>query len=217
MRVWPGLTTVTEAASSTLGISDRPGSPALDTLAFELRERRLLLVLDNCEHVLASAAAVTARLLGQCPDVRILATSREPLAIAGERVERLAPLQTTAIDDEPPAAVRLFLERAETHGATREELEPVLDTIGELCVRLDGMPLAIELAAARTRAISPAQLLANLDDRLRLLVSPHQWSAHARQQTLEAAIAWSYDLLGAIEQLVAPRDRRLQSLLTGMR
>jgi predicted ATPase/DNA-binding SARP family transcriptional activator len=196
---------VAEAVSSALGMSDRPGSSTLDTLTIELRERRLLLVLDNCEHVLASAAEVTARLLGQCPDVRILATSREPLAIAGESVERLAPLATTAIGADPPAAVRLFLERAETQGARWEEPELVLETIRELCVRLDGIPLAIELAAARTRAISPAELLAKLDDRLRLLVSPHHRSAHARHQTLEATIGWSYELLGTEEQATLRR------------
>jgi predicted ATPase/DNA-binding SARP family transcriptional activator len=196
---------VAEAVSSALGMADRPGSSTLDTLTIELRERRLLLLLDNCEHVLASAAEVTARLLGQCPDVTILATSREPLAIAGESVERLAPLATTAIGADPPAAVRLFLERAETQGASWEEPELVLETIRELCVRLDGIPLAIELAAARTRAISPADLLAKLDDRLRLLVSPHHRSAPSRQQTLEATIAWSYELLDADEQATLRR------------
>lgn len=196
---------VAEAILSALGISDRPGTPALDTVVLELRERQLLLVLDNCEHVLSSAAKVAARLMGECPGVALVATSREPLAIAGERVERLEPLATSTNGSAPPAAVALFLERAEMHGASWEDPEKVLDTIGELCVRLDGIPLAIELAAARTRAISPTELLANVDDRLRLLARPHHWSAPDRQQTLEATIAWSYELLGTRERATLRR------------
>ena len=106
------------AVLSAVGISDRPGAATLDTVAAELRERRLVLVLDNCEHVLGAAALVGERLLRDCPGVRILATSREPLAIAGERVERLEPLPTTAAGSEPPAAVELFLERAVAHGVS---------------------------------------------------------------------------------------------------
>ena len=196
---------VADAVVSALGISDRPGANALDTVALDLRDRRVLLILDNCEHVIASAAAVAARLLRECSGVHVLATSREPLAIAGERVERLEPLATTATGSAPPAAVQLFFERAEMHGASWEDPAKVLDAIRELCVRLDGIPLAIELAAARTRAVSPAELLVNLDDRLRLLRSPHHWSAPDRQRTLEATIAWSYDLLSPEQQATLRR------------
>jgi predicted ATPase/DNA-binding SARP family transcriptional activator len=196
---------VADAVASVLAIHDRAGEASLDTVAYELGERRLLLVLDNCEHVLASAAEAATRLALECPGVRILATSREPLAIVGERVERLEPLATTASGSDLPDAVRLFLERAETHGAAWKNQLKVLDTIRELCVRLDGIPLAVELAAARTRAISPGELLANLDDRLRLLTRPRHWSAPDRHQTLEATIAWSYERLGEPEQATLRR------------
>ncbi len=135
----------------------------------------------------------------------MLATSREPLAVPGERVQRLEPLPTAADGSGPAAAVELFLDRAATHGVSWHNADHVLDTIRQVCQRLDGIPLAIELAAARTRAISPAELLAYLDDRLRLLAWPSHWSAHARQQTLEAAIAWSYDLLTPEEQATLRR------------
>jgi predicted ATPase/DNA-binding SARP family transcriptional activator len=193
------------AVLSAVGISDRPGAATLDTLAAELHERRLLLVLDNCEHVLGAAALVGERLLRDCPEVRILATSREPLAIAGERVKRLEPLPATGAGSEPPPAVELFLDRALAHGVSLTENAEELRTIQEVCVRLDGIPLAIELAAARTRVISPAGLLAHLGDRMRLLARPGHRSAPTRQQTLEAAIAWSYDLLGAEEQATMRR------------
>ncbi len=196
---------VASAVMSAIGLPDRPGATALDTVADELGTRRLLLVLDNCEHVLASAAETAGRLLRACPGVRILATSREPLAIPGERVERLEPLATTSGGFGTPAAVELFLDRAATHGVSWEPPEQVLDEIQQVCERLDGIPLAIELAAARTRAISPAELLAHLDDRLRLLRQPGHRSAPTRQQTLEATIAWSYDLLSAEDQATLRR------------
>jgi predicted ATPase/DNA-binding SARP family transcriptional activator len=193
------------AVLSAVGISDRPRVAALDTIAAELRTRRMLLLLDNCEHVVGGAAEVGERLLRECPGVRILATSRGPLAIAGERVQRLEPLPTTSTGSEPPAAVALFLDRTTTHGVSWQEDAETLQAIQELCLRLDGMPLAIELAAARTRAISPAGLLAHLGDRMRLLAGRGQRSAPTRQQTLEAAIAWSYDLLALEEQATLRR------------
>jgi predicted ATPase len=196
---------VAGAVSAAVGISDRPGSAALDTVVAELRERSLLLVLDNCEHVLKSAAETAARLVTACDGVRVLATTREPLGIAGERVARLEPLATTTTGSGPPAAVALFLDRAASHGVSWAEPDNVLDTIGEVCDHLDGIPLAIELAAARTRAISPAELLARLGDRLRLLAGPSHWSARVRQQTLEATIEWSYELLSSEEQATLRR------------
>jgi predicted ATPase len=196
---------VAAAVSAAVRIRDRPGSAALDTIVDALRDHALLLVLDNCEHVLAAAADVAARVVSACRGVRILATSRAPLAVAAERIERLAPLSTTANGSEPAPAVALFIERAESHGVACERPEQMLPAICEICRRLDGIPLAIELAAARTRAISPSELLAHLDDRFRLLARPNHWSAHARQQTLEATIAWSYDLLSAEEQATLRR------------
>jgi predicted ATPase/DNA-binding SARP family transcriptional activator len=196
---------VAAAVSAAVGIRDRPGAAALDTIVDVLRDHTQLLVLDNCEHVLAAAAEVAAHVVVTCRGVRILATSRAPLAVAAERIERLAPLSTTAGGSEPAPAVALFIERAESHGVACARPERMLPAIYEICRRLDGIPLAIELAAARTRAISPAQLLAHLDDRLRLLARPNHWSAHARQQTLEATIAWSYDLLSVEEQATLRR------------
>jgi predicted ATPase/DNA-binding SARP family transcriptional activator len=196
---------VAGAVSAAVGIRDRPGTATLDTVVDVLRERTLLLVLDNCEHVLASAAQVAARVVTTCDRVRILATSRAPLAVTAEHVVRLEPLATTADGSEPAPAVALFIERTASHGVACAWPEPMLPGIREICTRLDGIPLAIELAAARTRAISPSELLAHLDDRLRLLAHPSAWSAHARQQTLEATIAWSYDLLSAEEQATLRR------------
>jgi predicted ATPase len=196
---------VAGAVLAALSIPDQPRARALDTVAAELHERQLLLVLDNCEHVLAAAAEVGERLLRDCPGVRLLATTREPLAIVAEHVMRLDPLPTTATGREPPASVTLFLERAASHGVSWPDGVDGLGTIREVCARLDGIPLAIELAAARTRAISPAALLAHLDDRLRLLARPSRGSAPTRQQTLEGAIAWSYDLLSAEDQATLRR------------
>ena len=196
---------VTGAVSAAVAIRDRPGSAPLNTIADVLRDRALLLVLDNCEHVLDSTAELVVRMVNGCSGVRILATSRTPLAVAGEHVFRLQPLATTATDSEWPAAVTLFLERAASHGVPSERLEHMMPAVHEICKRLDGIPLAIELAAARTRAISPAELLTHLDDRLRLLARPSHWSAHARQQTLEATIAWSYELLNGEERATLRR------------
>jgi predicted ATPase len=196
---------VAGAAMSALGVSDRAGSTPSDALAGQLRDQKLLLVLDNCEHVISAAARLAARLVTECPGVRILATSREPLAVAGERVVRLEPLPTAANGSEPSAAVALFLDRAAGHGVTGGQPETVLPIIQEICARLDGIPLAIELAAARIRAISPSELLAHLGDRLQLLSGPRDWSAHARQQTLEATIAWSYELLSDEDQATLRR------------
>jgi predicted ATPase/DNA-binding SARP family transcriptional activator len=189
---------------TAVGISDRPGSAALDTVVDGLRARSLLLVLDNCEHVLAATAALGTRIVVECPGVRLLATSRAPLAVPGERVARLEPLATEEEGSGLPAAAALFVERAESYGASSHRPEEVA-TIRELCKRLDGIPLAIELAAARTRAMGPAELLGRLDDRLRLLVRPGHSATRAHQQTLEATIAWSYDLLSSGEQATLRR------------
>jgi predicted ATPase/DNA-binding SARP family transcriptional activator len=196
---------VAAAAMSAVGVSDRAGSAPLEALADQLRNRKLLLVLDNCEHVISAAAQLAARLVSECPGVRIVATSREPLAVAGERVVRLEPLSTTANGSEPSAAVALFLDRAAGHGVFGGQPETALPIIQEICARLDGIPLAIELAAARVRAISPSELLAHLGDRLQLLSGPRDWSTHARQQTLEATIAWSYELLSDDDQATLRR------------
>ena len=159
--------------------------------------RELLILLDNCEHVIATAAEVVEDLVRRCPGLRILATSREGLRVAGEVIRLVPPL---AADD----AVRLFTERARAAGATLELTDDGLAGIAGVCARLDGLPLAIELAAARTRVFPIQQILERLDDRFRLLTGGSR-TALARQQTLRAVVDWSYELLFDDEQRVFER------------
>ncbi|WP_328915109.1 ATP-binding protein [Streptomyces sp. NBC_00223] len=170
--------------------SEDPIARLLDHCA----HRRLLLVLDNCEHLIGAAAHLAAELLSACPGVTVLATSREPLGVPGEVVRPVEPLP-------PPTAYRLFAERAATArphpgGAPRTE---DADAVREICRRLDGLPLAIELAAARLRVLSPRQIADRLDDRFRLLTSGSR-TLLPRQQTLRAVVDWSWDLLDAQER-----------------
>jgi predicted ATPase/DNA-binding XRE family transcriptional regulator len=184
--------------------------PSIELLVQFLRDRELLLVLDNFEQV-AAAATVVAELMGRCPGVKIMVTSRVSLHVAGEQEYALAPLVLPTHDDQvSPSelanvpAVALFLHRAR---AIRPDfaLTPYnTEAIANLCIRLDGLPLAIELAAARTRLLSPQAILANLTDRLSLL-SGGGWDRAPRHQTMRAAIAWSYDLLGPSEQALFRR------------
>ncbi|MFG3016521.1 BTAD domain-containing putative transcriptional regulator [Streptomyces cinerochromogenes] len=196
--------------AATLGIRDDAPSapPATGTgatspvhrLTAALRDRRTLLVLDNCEHVVAAAADLVALLLRSAPQLRILTTSQEPLALAGEAVFLVEPLPT-------PDAVQLFTERAAAcapgfrlDGGEGSERAAV----AEICRRLDGIPLALELAATRVRALGVRELAARLGDRFRVLTSG-QRGAPARQQTLRAVIDWSWELLSPPERLVLSR------------
>ncbi|MFJ3879152.1 BTAD domain-containing putative transcriptional regulator [Streptomyces sp. NPDC090077] len=158
--------------------------------------RRLLLVLDNCEHVIGAAAELAERLLTHCPGVRILATSREPLGVPGEFLRPLEPLP-------PGPAHRLFADRA---AAARPGFGPGddPDAVAEICARLDGLPLAIELAAARLRLLTPRQIADRLDDRFRLLTGGAR-TLLPRQQTLRAVVDWSWDLLDTAERTVLAR------------
>ena len=182
--------------------------PSIVTTYF--RGRRALLVLDNCEHVIAAAAGVSDALLRAAPELRILATSREALGIAGEHAWRVPSLDVPregypAVDDAWAAtAVRLFVERAEDVGAAIERTPAELEAITHICTRLDGMPLAIELAAARARSLAPTQLAARLDDRFRLLTGGSR-TALPRQQTLQALVDWSHELLDDRERAVLRR------------
>jgi predicted ATPase/DNA-binding CsgD family transcriptional regulator len=196
---------VPAAVAAALGVRDLPGAAVADALARTLARRQVLLVLDNCEHVIGAAAVLSGRLLTACDDVRILATSREPLRIAGEARYRLGPLSLP--DPGHPAdagrseAVTLFADRAR-----RADARFVLDGqtepgVARLVARLDGMPLAIELAAAQVEALGVAQLLERIDDRFGLLVAGDRLTA-VRQQSLAATVDWSYQLLGAREQQV---------------
>ncbi|MFE2187907.1 BTAD domain-containing putative transcriptional regulator [Streptomyces sp. NPDC059455] len=158
--------------------------------------RRMLIVLDNCEHLVAAAAHLAESLLAQCPGVTILATSREPLAVPGELVRPVEPLPD-------PVALRLLQDRgAAALPGFRTEDDPA--ACAEICRRLDGLPLAIELAAARLRLLTPRQLADRLDDRFRLLTSGSR-TALPRQQTLRAVVDWSWDLLDAAERTVLAR------------
>src|SRR5205085_1264670 len=147
----------------------------------------LLVVIDNCEHVIDQAAAIADDLLHRCPNLRILATSREALRITGETVWPVPPL---ALDD----AAQLFVQRAHAAGARLEVSDEAAALTADICARLDGLPLAIELAAARTRAFPLPQLADRLDDRFRVLTGGSR-TALPRQQTLRAVVDWSYDLL----------------------
>jgi predicted ATPase/DNA-binding CsgD family transcriptional regulator len=190
---------------TALGIRDQPGLPAAGALARVLARRQLLLVLDNCEHVIGAAAELCAGLLQACDDVRVLATSREPLRLAGEARFRLGPLGLPDPDDPANAAgseaVALFTDRA-----CRADAGFVLDdragpVVARLVRRLDGMPLAIELAAARAEALGVTQLLDRIDDRFALLTEGDRDAAD-RQRSLAATVEWSYRLLEDRERRV---------------
>ncbi len=180
-----------------LGLRDEHGRPLVDTLAEQLRDLDVLLVLDNCEQVLDGTARLVERLLHLAPKLRVLATSREPLGVEGEVTWRVPSL-----DNHTGCA--LFADRA---AQARPGFNPDAaeqGVIAEIVSRLDGIPLAIELAAARVRMMRPSRILAALDDRFRLLTGGSR-TMMPRQQTLEASVAWSYDLLDEAEQTLARR------------
>jgi predicted ATPase/DNA-binding CsgD family transcriptional regulator len=185
-----------------LGVREQPGLPTGEALARVLVRQQLLLVLDNCEHVIGAAAALCAGLLSACDDVRILATSREPLRAGGEARYRLEPL---ALPDPAGAgraeAVALFADRARDADARFALDEQNAPAVAALVARLDGMPLAIELAAARVEALGVGQLLDRLDDRFALLAGADRLAA-PRQRSLAATVEWSYQLLDEQEQQV---------------
>ncbi len=197
---------VANAAAAALNLHQAAGVLTVEALADRMSRQQMLLVLDNCEHVLDEVAQLCAALLESADDIKILATSREPLGLPEEARYRLSPLTLPGANT-PPAhaeAVTLFVERA-------RQLNPDFSVDGDsaavlarLVQRLDGMPLAIELAAARVEALGLAGLLDRLDDRFRLLVSTNRASA-ARQRSLEATVEWSYQLLTAAERQVFRR------------
>jgi predicted ATPase/class 3 adenylate cyclase len=182
---------VASAVAEAVEVEEEPGESILAAVARALSGKRLLLLVDNCEHVLEAAADVVSRLLASCPEVLLLATSREPLAVAGEHVYPVQPLSSWD-------AVNLFDARASAAGA-----QPGTDGDGRaaveaLCARLDNLPLAVELAAARAAVLPPAAMLAVLSERLDVLKGPRD--ADERQRTLRGTIAWSHDLLDQREQ-----------------
>ncbi|MGA8116351.1 MAG: BTAD domain-containing putative transcriptional regulator [Actinocatenispora sp.] len=193
--------------------SQRAGRPAVldreEHLLAELASRRLLLILDNCEHLVDAAARLADTLLARCPEVRVLATSRSPLGITGERLYPVPPLDLPGPGADlatarASAAVRLLSDRA---AAVRPGFEVHADNVAavtQICRRLDGAPLALELAAARLRAFTPAQLADRLDDRFRLLSTGNR-AALPRHQTLHAVVSWSWELLSPAERVLARR------------
>ncbi len=186
------------AVAATLGVQVQPGSTMTESIVAWLRSRPTLLILDNCEHVLDHAAALVAAIEAGAPEATVVATSREPLGLPGEVVRRVPSL------DPATDAVQLFAERAATasDGFVLDDTNrPVVSAI---CTRLDGIPLAIELAAARVRALSPAEILARLDDRFRLLRSSGR-GGHERHQTLLATVTWSVQLLSPEERCLFER------------
>ena len=180
---------VAAAAAAPLDVIPEQGGSGgmLERLGEFLSRRQALLVLDNCEHVIAGAAGLAGYLLARCPQLQILATSRESLAVAGESLWPLAPLATAE-------ASELFLARARAVAPGFEADEQAMATVSEICARLDGLPLAIELAAARIRAFAPGDVLARLGDRFSLLTRGYRM-APPRHQTLRAVADWSYELL----------------------
>ncbi|WP_329956256.1 BTAD domain-containing putative transcriptional regulator [Catenulispora pinistramenti] len=209
-----GVADVAQAALSALGLRDtllgeNPNAEPTDRFVTAMRERRALLILDNCEHVIESAAMFAHRVLGECRGLRILATSREPLGITGEALWPVSPLKLPAEDadrDEIAAspAVQLLRDRAQ---AVRPDLAAdarQLATMARVCRALDGMPLAIELAAARLRTMSVEQLANRLDDRFRLLTGGSR-IALPRHRTLRAVVDWSWELLSDEERVVLRR------------
>ena len=199
---------VPAAVAVALGVPQAPGMSVVDSLVAVLARWQLLLVLDNCEHVIGAVAGLCGALLQAADDVRILATSREPVGVAGEARYRVPPLSLPRPGEQVEAggseAVALFADRArrvDAHFALSRESGPV---VARLVRRLDGMPLAIELAAARVESLGVAQLLDRLDDRFRLLVGGDRLAA-ARQRSLAATVEWSYQLLSEEERRVFRR------------
>lgn len=199
-----------QTLAATFGVVEEVGRPLLETLANALRRRTLLLLLDNCEHLIEASARTTEALLRACPTLRLLATSREAFGIAGETTWSVPPLSLPdSTRNDPEAAreseaVRLFIERATQANPDFRSTVENLPSVVQICQRLDGIPLALELAAARVKDLTIEQLAAGLDDRFRLLTGGDR-TALPRQQTLQAAIEWSYNQLSPSEKTLFRR------------
>jgi predicted ATPase/class 3 adenylate cyclase/DNA-binding winged helix-turn-helix (wHTH) protein len=197
---------VPNEVAAALSLRGEPGRDIEETLLATLRERRLLLVLDNCEHLLEPCIYLANTVLRSCPDVHILATSREALGLRGERRYGVPPLSLPGQSEknlQTSEAVSLFVERVHDQGHELVLDERTMPVVAELCRRLDGMPLAIELACARLRTMALDEIADRLDHRFRLLTGGDR--ALPRQQTLRALIDWSYDLLSEPERIVLDR------------
>jgi predicted ATPase/DNA-binding CsgD family transcriptional regulator len=202
---------VANAVVAALDLRDQASIEPLPLLISYLRDKELLLVLDNCEHLLAAAAVLVADVIRAAPGVRVIATSREPLSVSGEQVVPLPPLELPSANAAEPLdqlrrteAVMLFAERAAAASGRFELTASNQATVADLCRRLDGLPLAIELAAVRTRVLSPEQILERLSDRFGLLTGGSR-AALPRHQTLQTTIDWSHELLAASERALLRR------------
>jgi predicted ATPase/DNA-binding winged helix-turn-helix (wHTH) protein len=209
---------VAEAVCRALGLSVSGQRQATDVAVAFLRQRTALLVLDTCEHVLPQVAALAAAILKMCPRVKLMATSREPLGIAGESVFRMPSLPLPPHGEDPDAqaclqwdGVRLFVERAREAVSSYELTNADAPYVLSICRRLDGVPMALELAASRLRMMTPAELAARLEDVFRLLTGGSK-AALPHQQTLRATLDWSHDLLSPSEQILL---RRLSVFVDG--
>jgi predicted ATPase/DNA-binding CsgD family transcriptional regulator len=207
---------VLQAVAAALGVREQAGRPLVDTLADTLRHRQQLLILDNCEHLVAACASLANRLLRECPRLRVLATTREALRLTGETIWRLAPLslpdadtlartcRVSATELMSFEAVQLFLARTQALMRDCRVSEEEVLAAASICRQLDGIPLALELAAARVPGLGVKQLARRLDDRFRVLVGGDR-AALPRQQTLRALIEWGYALLSEPEQALLRR------------
>jgi non-specific serine/threonine protein kinase len=203
---------VPQSVAVAFGLREESGRPMVQTVAEHLASRSLLLVLDNCEHLTPSCAALAQSLLASAPGLRILATSRQALGVAGENLWRIPSLSVPDPGGTPLPrqavsrfeSVRLFLERATSVQPTFALTDQNAWTVAQICGRLDGIPLAIELAAARVKVLPVPQILGRLEDRFRLLTSGSTATLQ-RQQTLRAAVDWSYDMLEEREQQLFQR------------
>ncbi|MBV8531981.1 MAG: AAA family ATPase, partial [Candidatus Eremiobacteraeota bacterium] len=195
---------------AALGIREQSGQPMLETVLSFLKRRRLLLIVDNCEHLIDESARIIEAIAQSCPQVRVLATSREPLLVHGEQVYRMPSLAVpasnslTAADALRYGAVALFAQRAAASDGKFQLTDENAPIVVEVCRQLDGIALAIELAAARVKVLAPRQLAQKLDERFRVLTGGSR-TALPRQQTMRALIDWSYDLLSAAEQTLFRR------------
>ena len=201
---------VAAAMSRALRLAAQPGRPVLETLLDALAPQDVLIVLDNCEHLIGACAKMTDIILSRCPRVHLVATSREPLGIGGEVIYRVPSMSLPGPGDSGSGtpgssdAVELFVERARAQGVALAVDEQAGPLVVSVCRRLDGMPLAIELAAARLRSMSLAELHGRLDQRFRLLTGGSR-TALERQQTLRATVGWSYALLTGAERVLLGR------------
>ena len=199
------LNLVPVTVARALGLSDQQGSTTMDTIVRSVSDRQMLLILDNCEHLLDASAALIMAVLDRCPGVTLLTTSREPIGVPGEVTWRVPSL---SLDSE---ALSLFVDRARRARPDFALTDDNTACVTEICRRLDGMPLAIELAAARVRALSLTEILDSLRDRFRLLTGGSR-TAVFRQQTLRASVDWSHALLTEAERVLF---RRLAPFMDG--